>query len=100
MRLKRYPQALSDFDKAIEVFVKTKDLADAYNGRGTAHSFLKEYRQALHDFDYAIDLCPDNRQFYQNRANMHFSLGNLVEGLKDTYRFFFGIGSRKKKRAD
>ena len=61
----QYDQALSDFNKAIEInprYVK------AYNNRGIVYRLKGQYDQAISDFNKAIEINPRDAQTYNNLA--------------------------------
>ena len=64
--MKRYQEALRDFDKAIEL---KPDYTLAYNNRGVTYFKMKRYDEALRDFERSLALDPNNAQFSTNRAD-------------------------------
>lgn len=72
-RLNLYPQAVSDFTKAIDL--NPQDAA-AFNNRGLAYARgLKQYEKAIDDFTKAVVLDPDFAEAYDNRA-IAYQIGN------------------------
>ena len=62
---KRYDEALSDYNKAIEL---KPDYAMAYNDRGLLFVRKERYDEALSDYNKAIRLEPQNESSYTNRG--------------------------------
>ena len=65
-----YKQALSDYDRAIEL---KPDYAEAYNNRGTVHreKAPPDYANAILDYTQAIELKPDYAEAYNNRGTAY-----------------------------
>jgi serine/threonine-protein kinase len=60
-----YDQAISDFNKAIEINPKYDK---AYNNRGIVYSHRGQYDQAISDFNKAIEINPKEAQTHNNLA--------------------------------
>ncbi len=60
-----------------------KDLAAAYNNRGSDYVGLGEYRRAIEDFDEALRLDPDFTLAYNNRGLAYGDLGELRRAIED-----------------
>src|ERR1019366_2879548 len=56
-----YPNALSDFNKAIMI---NPDYAEAYTNRGMLYGNQKKFTEALLDFNKAIKINPNNAEAY------------------------------------
>jgi tetratricopeptide (TPR) repeat protein len=54
--LKKYEQALADYNQAISLY---PNLAAAYYGRGKFYHYFKKYEQALADYNQAFSLNPN-----------------------------------------
>lgn len=84
--LKKYKDAISNFNKAIGVLVKfkkaypkvyeklKKDFAKVYKDRGNAKAALKNYKGAIDDYDKAIDLKADFASAYYDRGKANATL--------------------------
>jgi tetratricopeptide (TPR) repeat protein len=79
-KLGNYAQAISDFDRAIEINPK---YADAYNGRGVAYGERGNYRQAISDFDRTIEIDPEYADAYNNRGATYGKLGAQRQAISD-----------------
>jgi|GEM_PF-900597 uncharacterized membrane protein/Tfp pilus assembly protein PilF len=79
-KLGNYTQAISDFDRAIEI---NPEYADAYKGRGVAYGNLGNYTQAISDFDRAIEINPDYAMAYYDRGVVYEILGNNRQAISD-----------------
>ncbi|MFA6571236.1 MAG: tetratricopeptide repeat protein [Bacteroidota bacterium] len=80
INLKKYPEAIADYSKNIELY--TKD-AMAYYNRGIAKDKMKQYTEAIADFTEAIALNPRNAEAYNNRGNAKDNLKNYYEAIAD-----------------
>jgi tetratricopeptide (TPR) repeat protein len=78
--LGNYPQAIPDFDRAIEINPR---FGEAYNNRGTAYGSLGNYPQAIADFDRAIELNPRYGKAYYNRGAACLGLANYPQAIAD-----------------
>lgn len=65
--LKRYKEALSAFDKVIQL---NPESAAAWNGQGKTLHELKRYKEALNAFDKAIQLSPESADAWSSRAGV------------------------------
>ena len=63
-----YDQAISDFNKAIDL--NPRD-ADVYNHRGNAYSLKRQFEQAISDYTRAIELNPRFADAYNNRGTAY-----------------------------
>ncbi|MGZ5025674.1 MAG: DUF6165 family protein [Methylobacter sp.] len=77
-KLKRFDQALADYDQAIAL---KPDFAEAYSNRGGALKELKRFDDALSSYDQAITLRPDYAEAYSNRAIVLKELKRYDEAL-------------------
>ena len=68
MLLKRYDDALADFNRAIEL---DPDNAAFIASRGDAYKHTELYDDALADFNRAIELDPDNAAFIASRGEIY-----------------------------
>ena len=78
-KLKRYEEALADFDSAIKI----QPFDYLYGNRANAYYFLGRYHEALRDYDMAIWLNPGNPNSYYGRAFTHRALGDFAAAQKD-----------------
>ena len=78
--MKRYPEALQDFDRAIELNPKS-DWAIAR--RGQTYLMLKLYNEALADFNRAINLDSDSNWRLYNRALAYQALNQPDKAWAD-----------------
>ncbi len=78
--MKCYPEALQDFDRAIEL--KPKD-GWAIASRGQTYLMLKLYNEALADFNRAIDLDSDSNWKLYNRALAYQALNQPDKAWAD-----------------
>jgi tetratricopeptide (TPR) repeat protein len=69
--MERYPEALADFDRAIELDPK---YTWAIARRGVTYRGMERYPEALADFDRAIELDPKDNWLHYNRALAHIGL--------------------------
>ncbi len=65
-RLKRFDEAIKDFNAAIGTDPK---FVLAYNNRGNTYLEMARVKEALRDFNQAIKLVPDYAAAYNNRGN-------------------------------
>jgi len=78
-QLKRYEEAIADFNKAIEIY----PFDYVYGNRATAYYLLGSFRDALRDYNRAIAIDPENPNSYYGRSLAHRALGNFVEAQED-----------------
>lgn len=78
--LKRYPEALAAFDRALEIVT-----ADAviWCNRARAHYQLKHYSESIADFSRALELNPANADAWIERGFAWFDSGRLDQALAD-----------------
>ncbi len=72
-RLKMYPQALQDYNKALSVY---PEYAYAYNDRGALYFATGEYKKALADFSKALELDKKYSKPYLGLAKTYEALGD------------------------
>ncbi len=78
-RLERYPEALTDLDLAISM---QSNQPVFHHARGRARQRLGDMAGALADFTITVDRKPQ-AAVYQDRAEVHRSMGNHLEALQD-----------------
>ncbi|WP_445637231.1 Tetratricopeptide repeat protein [Nostoc sp. DSM 114161] len=78
--MKRYPEALQDFDRAIELDPKY-DWALAH--RGKTFCLMERYPEALEDFDRAIELNPKSDWALTHRGETYRSMESYPEAIED-----------------
>ena len=64
---KRYEDALTAFDRAIEL---DPGVSDFFYSRGSAYADLRMNQEALADFNQAIRLDPNNAATYNDRGTI------------------------------
>jgi tetratricopeptide (TPR) repeat protein len=79
--MKRYQEALQDFDRAIELDPK---YAWAISSRGITYRLMKRYEAALQDFDRAIELDPKYAWAIASRAETYRLMERYEEALQDS----------------
>jgi tetratricopeptide (TPR) repeat protein len=77
--LQKYQEALSNFDKALEI---KPNFTEVYSDRGRTKYDLEDFQGALADFNKAIEAKP-SASSYHNRGLAKYSLGNLKEAMED-----------------
>ncbi len=73
-------QAMSDFNKAIEI---DPEYADAYYNRGIIYAKQNNLTQAILDYNKAIELKPKYAEAYNNRGIVYAKQGNLTQAMSD-----------------
>jgi tetratricopeptide (TPR) repeat protein len=76
--MKRYREALKDFNWAIEL----EPTAQKFSKRGETYQALERHNEALRDFDRAIDLKPTHWRFC-DRGQFHQLMEHHEKALKD-----------------
>jgi tetratricopeptide (TPR) repeat protein len=82
-RLKRYKEALIDFDRAIEL---APDYAWAVRHRGATYRSMRCYDKALADFNRAIALSPDYAWDIATRGVLYLQMRRYHDALADLDR--------------
>ncbi|MCG6895106.1 MAG: tetratricopeptide repeat protein [Desulfobacteraceae bacterium] len=80
LRERRYSEAISAFNKAIE---QNPDNAGAYNSRGAAWHKMGVYERAIRDYTAALHLDPDLAGAYNNRGVAWYQRGETVRAIAD-----------------
>lgn len=76
--------AIADYDQAIALKPRQKDLATLYGNRGSLKQQLADYAGAIPDYDQAIALKPaDLEILYGNRGLVKHQLGDLDGAIAD-----------------
>jgi len=83
-QLKRYDEAIADFNKAIEASPLNDELI--YGSRAKAKYFTGRYQEALLDFEIAIAFKPDSKRLYYDRALAYRALGDFAAEQEDIKR--------------
>ena len=78
--LRRYDEAIADFDKAIAT---PHPFDFMFDNRATAYYSLGKYQEALRDYDRAIALNPNSPNSYNGRALTYRALGNFAAAQED-----------------
>ena len=79
--LKRYLDAIADFNKSIEL--KNPTLHFAYNNRGMAYTNIQNYEQAISDYNRAIEINPNFEKAYNNRGVVYFYLKDYQKAISN-----------------
>ncbi len=79
MKLGRYPEAVDDYSRALELAPD----ADTYQHRGWAHFFADAWKLALRDFSKAIELDPEAGDAYTGHGLAQVMLGSYREAVTD-----------------
>ena len=79
--LKHYNEAISDFNKSIEL--KNPALHFVYNNRGIAYFDLQNYEQAISDYNRAIEINPKYAEAYYNRGLLYQILDETEKANAD-----------------
>ena len=61
----------------------TKNLASAYNNRGSSYAEQKQYERSIKDYNQAIEIRPDYAEAYNNRGNSYADLEQYERAIKD-----------------
>jgi tetratricopeptide (TPR) repeat protein len=75
-QLAKYDEAISCFDKAIEIDPKN---TEAWNNEGQALSRLAKYDEAISCFDKAIEIDPNFADAWYNKSLATYMLGRSEE---------------------
>jgi tetratricopeptide (TPR) repeat protein len=75
-----YDQAISDFNKAIEISPR---YADPYNNRGVSYSRKGKNDEAISDYSKAIEIDPKFVKAYHNRAWEYTLKGQYDRAISD-----------------
>ncbi len=78
--LKRYDEALADYNRALEL---RPDYPEALNNRGNTFDELERYDEALADYNRAIELRPDDPVKLKNRGTSYTKMERYDEALAD-----------------
>ncbi len=80
VRLGRTQEAITDFNKAVELF---PEYAATYNNRGNLLMALGLMEEATKDFNRAIALAPGYAAAYNNRAGALLQVGKPKQAIRD-----------------
>ena len=82
IRLRRYKEAIQDFDKAVSL---KPNYWEAYHARGIAKSGIKDDDGALADYNKALAIDANNRNphIYSNRGNVLVRKGEYDKAIHD-----------------
>lgn len=76
----RYPEAIADFDRALELDPRC---AQAAYFRGVVRTVLEDYGGALSDFDLSLSINPFQHFALYRRAQVYWHLGDYAKSLAD-----------------
>ena len=79
-RVKNYKDALSDYNKAIELY---PSFAEAYYKRGNLKNLMGDFEGAILDYSKAIEHDPNLAEAYHNRGLTKFKSGDEQAGNLD-----------------
>jgi len=79
-------QAMSDYNKAIEIDSK---FTDAYINRGNIYFQSGKFDLALSEYNKVIEVDPNNPDAYYNRGNIYYQQGNSAKAI---YNYNKAIG--------
>ena len=83
LELHMYDTAISDFNKSIELHLKTKDLTGAYYSIGMIKSIEHDYTGGIYYYNQAIGISPNEWLFYYAKANNELDIGDNKNALED-----------------
>jgi tetratricopeptide (TPR) repeat protein len=91
--LEMFPQAISDFDKAIKMGLK---ISKIYYNRGNAHFRAKNYESALEDYNKVLGFDSTDLETLNNRAMAYDKLGDTLKAKEDRQRLAILSGNANK----
>ena len=80
LELKKYKEAIYDFDLSIEL---CSNVPAVHNARGIANECLRKYNEALDDYSRAIKLNPSYDKAYNNRGNVNSEICDYQKAIDD-----------------
>jgi tetratricopeptide (TPR) repeat protein len=83
MNLKKIPEAISDFTKAIDAGIVTPKL---FGNRGKCYALLSRFEEALPDLSKSLELEPKSAEIWYFRAFSSERTGKVTEALGDYSR--------------
>ena len=83
-QMRRYQEALDDFNHVVELSPLERELTFALVSRGETYGQMKRYQEALDDFNRAIEvsLLP-YADAYFGRGNIYYYQGNYIAALEN-----------------
>jgi serine/threonine protein kinase len=84
--LQNYQQALTDYNRVLELAPNDPIIPFVYNSRGYANFALQRYPEALADYNRALVLSPNLANAYINRGTAYLRQGALALALADYQR--------------
>ena len=79
--LHRYQEALTDYDKAIEL--SPENFSDVYSNRGHVHRHLGQYLDAIRDYDKWLKLDPETLWPYHYKGMAYRDLGQYEVAIQN-----------------
>lgn len=83
LRMHMEELAMQDYTKAIQLQLKPKYMAEAYEGIGDIYVSKKNYDAAIEMDNKSIAIFPGNWEVYSNRAGEKLSKGDYLSALAD-----------------
>ena len=80
MQKRQFDQAISDFNKALEI---NPSYAEAYDNRGGAYVAKGQYDLAILDFNKVLEVNPRNPGSYTNRGTAYMNKGMYDQAISD-----------------
>ena len=77
---KNFKEAMSDFDKALEI---NPNLADSYKYRGGLYGVTKQYDKSVADLSQYLKMYPEDSEQYYNRGLSLLNLNRMQEAIAD-----------------
>lgn len=81
--LRLYPEAIADFDRAID---RRSGFAAAYNNRGIVYAAQGQYDTAIEDFNQVLELNANSITGYNNRGVIYAAQGEYDLAIADFER--------------
>jgi hypothetical protein len=91
--MKRYEEAVINYDKAIEI---NPQYAEPYRNKAVILNYLKHFEDAISLYDYAIELDPNMHEAYLNKSIIQLKFCNFDMGWKN-YEYRWGTPKLKKE---
>jgi len=83
LNLKKYKKAISDFNKALTLYIDPNGIADVLNNRGIAKKKSGDLWGAIADYNRALEQNPNLYRVYVNRGLAYYELGMKKKAVRD-----------------